>query len=213
MNDRRRPGGGSAPRAASPAVAVAVALIAAILGFLILKQFNSSDKSSTKTPSASGSTASTLAGGAPVETTTAAVPTTAAVTRGLYKVVVANASGVNKAAAAMTENMKKLNFVMLPPTNPLADYPKKSPVTRIFYDVNSAAQGQDVATVFNVAPEVMPATGPPISAESFAGANVVVMLGIDWANKALPGTVPTTVAGGVPVSIPAAPTTPSTAAP
>lgn len=206
MNDRRRPGSSGGPRAASPAVAVGVAIVAAILGFFILKQFGGDNTakdtgSGTADPNATADSSATTitvldANGnlVVVDPNVATTPTpvvTQAPLRNTYTVVVANASKKQGAAKGLTTAMQRDGFTALPPTNTLdAVVTPPLAVTRVFYAVNFDAAAKDVAAYIGpgIVPE--PLLDPsPVAVES-AGAQIVIALGTDWAGLPPTGAAP-----------------------
>lgn len=224
MNDRRRPGT-SAPRAATPAVVVGVTLVAAILGFLILRQFKQDDKSASGSgsptatnpadPSGTGATAETTPDGSPVVVPVDPVTTPLAVAapdKANYTVLVANASKIKGTAKALTEALQKANFTTTPPTNAVAGETLTLPIaiTRIMYSpgLGFDAAAADVAEFLGVGtPEVMPVSGPPI--EPGSTANIVILLGTDLAGKNPAGAVAATSTA----TLAPAPASPNTSAP
>lgn len=224
MNDRR-PGPSQQPRAAMPAVAVGVAIVAAILAFFILKQLgdNGSKKvtaageSDGKTTDTTETTAPVLgADGLPVTVApapgvvVAPVPT-APVTRDSFTVVVANASKVSGAAAAMKTALEREGYKSLPPTNVL-DSVITSPisVTRIMFAPSFEGAAADVSKMLGgIVPE--PITVLPVGPDS-AAANIIIALGTDLAKKPLPGASAQVQVGTDPAaSIPTAASSPNAA--
>ncbi len=197
MNDRR-PGSSQQPRAAMPAVAVGVAIVAAILGFFILKQFGGDG---TKTPVSAGADGSADAADTTTQVTGAdGLPITAApdpgivatpapilaVARDSFTVVVANASKVGGAAAAMKTALERELYKTLPATNALDSVitPPIS-VTRIMFAPTFEGAAADVSKMLGgIVPE--PITVLPVGPDS-AAANIIIVLGTDLAKKPLPG--------------------------
>jgi hypothetical protein len=221
MNDRRRPGSGG-PRAASPAVAVGVAILAAILGFFILKQFD--DKGDTTKPVSAGADDTSISASAstvldadgnpvPAETQPTPAPTAAPVARSSFNVVVANASKVDKAAAALKTALEREGYVVLPPTNVIdaAVTPPITPpiaTTRIMFAVGQEAAAAEVVKVLcGLVPELM--TVSPVGPDA-ASAAVVVVLGTDLAKQPLPcGTAQVQTGGTTAATVPTAPASPN----
>ncbi len=181
--------GGGAPMGST--ISIIVAVVAVIVGFLILRNINNDGtKTSAGTDNPSSSVTTTNPGGVvapttiPQETTTP--PTSALVLAG-STVAVANASGINGAAKAMSTALGKVGFTMGTPV----DGSVKSPVTLIYIsttDPNAAAVGASVAAQFND-PKVFTAPMPtpiPVKGASIGKATVLVLVGIDYAGKALP---------------------------
>jgi LytR cell envelope-related transcriptional attenuator len=230
MNDRR-PGSSQQPRAAMPAVAVGVAIVGAILCFLILKQFGGDGDTKKTDPVADGSDGSavesepttTVLGpdGLPVTVApppgvVVTTPPPAAVTRDSFTVVVANASKVGGAAAAMKTALERELYRTLPATNVLDSIiPPPISVTRIMFAPGFEAAAADVSKMLGgIVPE--PITVTPVGPDS-AGANIIIALGTDLAKKPLPGGSAQVQVGtdpaAVPQSVPTADSSPNAAPP
>ncbi len=199
MNDRR-PGSSPQPRAAMPAVAVGVAIVAAILGFFILKQFGDSgaekvtvDGGSDEVPADATDTTPPVTGADGLPITVAVDPgviatpaPVVAVARDSFTVVVANASKVAGAAGAMKTALERELYKTLPATNVIESV-IASPisVTRIMFTPGSEGAAADVSKMLGgIVPE--PITVLPVGPDS-ASANVIIVLGTDLAKKPLPG--------------------------
>jgi len=167
-------------------ISIVLAVVAVVVGFLILNNITDDG------PSASGGV-ETPAGSTPentattnsaLENTTTSTTTPALVTAGAT-VVVANASGVPRAAAGMTIELTSLGFVMAEATNSTQTGIVASIVQ---YDASNAAAlpvAESVArSMGGVAVEVVPAP-PLIEGGSLNGAGVVVILGSDQAGKTI----------------------------
>jgi hypothetical protein len=175
-----RPGSAPPPRAASPAIAVVVTLVAAVLGFFILKSLDSNGSSSSN-PSTkpTDATTTTLA----TDTTPSPVPTT--VDKSSFQLLVANASGVKGSAATMSSQLQTLGYRVIPPSNTVPGYAPKD-VTEVFFLPGFELQGADVAANLGVQALPMPAT-KPVADTDFTGATVLVALGKDLAGKTISG--------------------------
>ena len=184
-----RPGGPPPPRAASPVIAVVITLIAAVIGFFILNSLDDDDGDSGASPESEETTTSLGAG------TTVTVVTTTTVDKSSFQLLVANGSGIQGSAAAMTDSLQGLGYRTLEPSNVVPGYGPKD-VTEVFYLPGFEAQGQAVATVLGVQAAPMPAT-KPVSDTDFVGATVLVVLGTDLAGQPFPGSTSTeTTAAG-----------------
>lgn len=186
------PKGGGAPMGST--ISIVIAVIAVVVGFLILKNINDSDdggssSSNTTNPTAntegSGDTSSTTS---IVSTETTTAGTTPPQTVGAT-VIVANASGVPGAAGQMTKSLQTVNFTLIEATNS-AGTETRLDVTKVYYvDTPEAlAVANGVVQVFGggaVVAAVMP-TPPPVEGGDIKTATVLVMLGKDFGGKALP---------------------------
>jgi hypothetical protein len=168
---------------ATTTLAVIVAVIAVLLGFLILRDLNEAGTGSVDP----GDTPVTTQASLPVESTTTTAPaqtTTTLLTTG-FEVLVANASGVGGSAGKLTDQLTAKGFVMEPATNSAAGTPIQS-VTVVYYLPGFEAGAQSVASVLGgKATEAMPDPVPTQDA-SLGSASVLVLLGTDQAGKRLP---------------------------
>lgn len=190
-----RPGrtNGAAPMGST--VAIAVTLVALVLGFLILRKVNDGGDTTTAKPSVTTVAAETTLDPTATTTTTAAAPTTTvpAITTGT-KVQVANASSVDGAAARMSTAVGGKGFEMAEPVSAS----EKLEISKVLYNADDPAAlavATSLAALFGgieVAPQ-----GPPVPVASgnwAEGSGVVLMLGNDSASKTLAeiSGVPTT---------------------
>ena len=189
---RRPPGkasGNAAPMGST--ISIIIAVVAVVIGFLILRNINSNDKPSSS-PRATGTTTTVPAVGNTSTTTSAApaAPTTAPLVFAPGKVIVANASGVGGAAGQMTKALTTLGFTTGSPT----DATVKLATTTVYYLAGSEQVARSIAQTFNdpaVVAAAMP-TPAPVSGAKLANATVVLMLGKDYGGKALPALAPAT---------------------
>jgi hypothetical protein len=103
-------------------------------------------------------------------------------------VIVANASGVDGAAAAVSSTLGGLGFQMVKATN-AAGYEDSLAVSKVYFAPEAYGVAYSIAQLMGgVAVAPMP-TPPPIylALEGLRGANVIVMLGKDLAGHRLPG--------------------------
>lgn len=192
-----RPGGRSG-MSVSGTLSIIVAAIAVILGFLILRDINddgnssggSGDKGTTQTTDS-------LPGGSDPATTVA--PDTTQPTPKPYTILVANAARASGAAKAMTTALQGKGLTVLEGTN--STLTTAQATTTIYYVEGFQAEAQALGVIMGVtAIEPMPAT-PPVA--DLGAANVLVQLGTDLANKALPtSTTPTTAAAATDTASP-----------
>jgi hypothetical protein len=155
-------------------VSIAVAVVAAVLGILILRDVGGGG-SSAPVPT---TTATTLP-----DTSTTSSTTTTSLPRTGFKVVVANASGVTGTAAKLTTQLQGEGFIVEKATN--ATGGQRLDRTKVLYVTGFEQAAQAVSAVLGGAP-VEPAP-LPVPVQDPTEATVIVMLGLDLAGKDLPG--------------------------
>jgi hypothetical protein len=165
-------------------VAIVLAVLAAVIGFFIIKQVRDDNgDSSSQAPNTTASTNSTIAGGSlPTATVGSTAPVN--VTTGTA-VIVANASTQNGVAAKLTTALQAQHFTMQKATNAAA----KSDTTHVYYDP-AIATAQPVADTLALlmglsASEPMPSPIPTADGALPADTGVLVLLGNDKAGKSL----------------------------
>jgi hypothetical protein len=174
-------------------LSIVLAVVAVIVGFVILRQINDDDDGNiadstigqgpiTQASDPSDSTTSTTDPGDSGRTTTTAPPGTVNTFRGA-RVVVANASGVGGSASTMSEKLGSVGFRMGDPEDAGGDEARLD-VSKVYY-VPSNARAQAVADTVARSLRIrevaeMPAEIPTLDGE-IDGA-VLVMLGTDKAN-------------------------------
>ena len=190
-------------------LSIVLAVVAVVVGFLILN--NITDDSGSSDGSSSVDTTVPIT----VDTTIAAETSTTVpqlVTQGAT-VVVANASGVPGSAGRMSAELAGAGFTMAEPTNATSALEQSV----VYYDPNIAA-AQAVATsvaqvMGGLAVETVP-TPPPVEGGTLGDAGVVVMLGTAQADKTLvqlsPTSTPTVTAPPVAGATDTAGSTPGT---
>jgi hypothetical protein len=223
VSRRPRAGDGGAP--ASGALAIVLAVVAVVAGFLILRSINDDDdgdagETPIGTTASSDSGAVTTLGGV---TTVAGTTTTTQpplVLDPAVTVIVANASNVNGSAAQMSRALEVVGYTMGEATNK-ADTLGQLDASVIYFDPNvpnaenvAGSVARSLGGVDSIAPVATPA---PTESGELGGAGVLVMLGIDKAGKTLDEltgatTVDTTATGETSPPV-AGDTTGSTAAP
>lgn len=196
-----RVGDGGAP--VSGALAIVLAVVAVVAGFLILRSISDSGNESADFPAPGGVDESaeavpdpegTVAGGSAVPTlpTTTTIPPI--VTDGA-SVTVANANGEGGSAGNMTRALRDgAGFDTVDPTN-ASSATGTIDATVIYFDpAVPAAQtvadsvGRVLGGVGSILP--LPEGTPPTQNGSLNGASVLVMLGTDKANKTLEELAP-----------------------
>lgn len=197
---------GGAP--VSGALAIVLAVVAVVAGFLILRSISESGDESADFPDpAAGQTS----GDAPDDSSTESslpgesVPTLPATTTTAplvvegASVVVANANGLGGTASSMSRAIEAgAGFTVVAATDASSTTPDLDESV-IFYDPDTPA-AQDVANslarVLGGVGSVSPLSGTPPTADgSLNGAQVLLMLGKDKANKTLEELAPEVAAG------------------
>lgn len=198
---------GGAP--VSGALAIVLAVVAVVAGFLILRSISDSGENTADFPepgaSESGSSGGASGGAtnstSPGESVATLPPTTTTpplVVEGA-SVVVANANGQGGSASAMSRALEAgYGFTVVDPTNASSTIPNLE--ESVIYYLQGIAAAETVANslsrvlggVSSVAP--MPET-PPTQDGELNGAEVLLMLGIDKAGKTLEELAPD-LAGG-----------------
>ena len=222
---RARESGGAGSSPIGSTAAIIIAVVAVVAGFLILRAIRGDDGGTTVSPGdpsrttlAEGGDGSVPISGSslPGETavpTTAAVPTTVAQVTTGATVVVANASEVNRVAAAFSTALQAKGFTLGTPAD--ASGPNLAQ-SIVYYTAGDAAAQQVAASVAallgGIPVEVMP-TPPPVAGGTLeSGVTVLLMVGTDRAGKTLEqiaaGATGTTIPGATATSAAA-----STAAP
>lgn len=188
---RRPPAKASGGAPMGSTISIIIAVVAVVIGFLILRNINS-DAGPSSSPGVTGTT-TTLAAAGDTSTTASTAPAVATTTPLVLtpgKVIVANASGVGGAAGQMTKALTTLGFTTGSPT----DSTTKVPTTVVYYLAGSEQVARSIAQAFNdpaVVTAAMP-TPAPVSGAKLGDATVVLILGKDYAGKALPILAPAT---------------------
>ena len=203
-----RVGDGGAP--VSGALAMALAAIALVAGFFILRSISDGGEQSLDLPG-TGSSVDAPADGdggtadpdatpttlVPPETTTTTEPPL--VVTGA-SVIVANANGLGGTAGGMSRTLEAAGFQMVDPTDASSAIPVLD--TTVIYFAPDIAGSQAVAEsvnrVMGADLQVSSLQGtPPTQDGSMGGAGVLVMLGTDKANQTLDDMNPTEPASEV----------------
>lgn len=178
---QQRPRGSrpSLPAPSTGTMGAVVAVVALVLGFLILRDVN-----------AGGGGGSTIDGGSnssvPNTDGTGASTTTLPSTIG-FTTQVANASGVAGSAGKMTTDLQALGYVVQPAKNVAAGTAKRSK-TGVFYKVGCEGSAQKIANALGGNVDIAAMPEPvPVEDGTIGDACVLVLLGTDLAGKALPG--------------------------
>ena len=175
---RQRP---SLPSPSTGTLGAVVAVVALILGFLILRDVKDSG---TASPAGTNAPAITTPDGG-----TVAVTTTLPFSINGFKIQVANASGLAGSAGAMTVLLQNQGYVVQAALNVPPGTAKRKK-TAVFYLAGYESAAQNVAAVLggNVEVAVMPQP-IPVETGTIGEAGILVLLGTDLANKPLAGVV------------------------
>lgn len=177
---------GSRPALPSPTngtLGAVVAVVALVLGFLILRDVKpSTSNSGPDVTNPSGDTTPSGNGG-----TTTTMPFSVSG----FKIQVANASGLAGSAGDLSTKLQDQGYVVQPAQN-VAPGTAKRAKTGVFYLAGCEANAQNVAAVLggNVDVAVMPSP-VPIETGNIGEACVLILLGTDLSNKPLAGVVGT----------------------
>lgn len=191
----RRPGrGAEGGPPITGVLTIVLAVIAVVLGFLILRSITSDNGGGTVGPVGPGTTDAPVVTDPPATTAAPATTTTTApplVFDGA-SVVVANANGVNGSAGMMTRALEAAGFTMGEATNAAAAVGQLE-ATVIYYDPSvpaAQAVAESVNQVLGADASVSPLPDtPPTQAGTLAG-DVLLMLGNDKAGKSLEELAP-----------------------
>jgi len=197
---------GSAP--VSGALAIVLAVVAVVAGFLILRSISDGGEQTADFPEPTASRSGGSSGGDSSTNTTdpdesvATLPPTTTIPPIVVEgasVVVANANGQGGSASAMSRALETTyGFTLVDPTNASSTIPNLEETVIYFLPDVPAAQdvanslGRVLGGVSSVAP--MPET-PPTQDGTLNGGDVLLMLGLDKANKTLEELAPD-LAGG-----------------
>ena len=181
--------GARRPSLSSPStgtLGAAVAVVALVLGFLILRDVRG-DGGAAPGPVGTPDPNATLAPGATVDP---AAPTTLpAFSINGFKIQVANASGLAGSAGDMTTKLQDQGYVVQVAMNVAAGTAKRMK-TGVFYLAGCEAASQNVAAVLGGNVEVAAMPQPiPVETGTVGEACILVLLGTDLANKPLAGVV------------------------
>jgi hypothetical protein len=180
----RRSATGGAPRSKGTVAGAVVAVVAVVLGFVILRNLSSDDGGGTASPVTTTTVLAPVDTTLPPETTTT---TLAPINKTGYKMVVANASGVGGSAGQLTIALQGQGFIVEPATNSAAER-RGLETTVVYYLAGNEPNATSVArTLGGVCIEPMP-TPVPTERATLGEASVLVLLGKDLAGKPLPAT-------------------------
>ena len=188
---RRTPRASDGGAPVSGALAIVLAVVAVVAGFLILKSISDGDTSLGTSVAGNGADAESGANTTidPLTSAAATLPPSTTVpplvTTGA-SVLVANANDQEGTAANMTTALEIAGFEMVDPVDAAAAEPITTSV--VYYDplvATNQAVAESVARALGGA-TVSPLDGlPPVAGSSMNGAGVLLMLGLDKANKSL----------------------------
>jgi hypothetical protein len=192
---RRTPRAADGGAPVSGALAIVLAVVAVVAGFFILRSISGDDDKQFDLSSAGTGAAADDDGDAAETTAPSSIPSTAAVSTTTTivtdgaTVVVANANGVGGSAASTSQALEIAGFTMGDPVD-ASDATGNLETTVIYYDpAQPAAQpvAESVNSVLGGGATVLPLPGgtPPVAEGTINGAGVLLMLGLDKANKTL----------------------------
>lgn len=183
---QQRPRGNrpSLPSPSNGTLGAGVAVIALVLGFLILRDVRNNGGTTMPVDNTS---AVTVEPGGTVDPN--APTTTLPFSIDGFKIQVANDSGVAGSAGDLTVKLQKQLYVVQPALN-VAPGTAKRAKTGVFYLAGCEAAAQNVSAVLggNVDIAAMP-TPIPVETASIGEACILILLGTDLANKPLAGVV------------------------
>jgi hypothetical protein len=157
-----------------------VAVVALLLGFLILRDVNAD---SSPSAGGGGNVTDSIPSNDSVDPAT---PTTIAFSVSGFKIQIANASGVARSAAKMTTDLQGLGYVVQPPLNTAPGTPRRS-TTGVFYLAGCEAGAENVKQVLGGNVEVGAMPSPvPLETGDLDDACVLILVGTDLAGKPLP---------------------------
>ncbi len=187
----RAPGASSRP--AGNIAALVIAVVAVILGFVVLNDIADGQESSS--PVTTTTTAAPTTTSAPTTTLPPTTTTLAPINKTGYKILVANASGVPASAGQLTIALQGQGFIVEPATN-ASDVFRDEATTRVLYLAGNEENATSVARVLGgvcIEPMVTPV---PTERASLGEASVLVMLGKDLAGLPLPETADSACTSG-----------------
>jgi hypothetical protein len=182
---QQRPRGSrpSLPSASNGTLGAAVAVVALLLGFLILRDVRA-DGGSSVTP-ATKAPEVTVPGGGTIDPNSSS--STAPFNIMGFKIQVANASGIAGSAGDMTGRLQARGYVV-PEAKNVAPGTAKRLKTGVYYTVGCEANAQNVAAVLGGNVDLGPMPNPvPLEDGSIGEACVLILLGTDLSNKPLAG--------------------------
>jgi hypothetical protein len=162
--------------------------VAVILGIVLLQKFDSGTvdtggqiSTGTSAPRETTTTRRVGLTTVPVVTTT----TVKARAKADVKVVVANGAGVRGLGASTTNTLKNAGYATLTPVDATAQLDK----TTIQFADGYDAEAREVAQTLGLAPAVATKlASPPVAAADVAGANVIVVVGVDFTTSSTSST-------------------------
>lgn len=169
----------SLPSPSTGTLGAVVAVVALVLGFLILRDVK--DSGGVSAPVGTEPVATTPDGGTTVTNTTLPFSVNG------FRIQVANASGLAGSAGSMSNLLTNQGYVVQPALNVPPGTAKRAK-TAVFYLAGCEAASQNVAQVLggNVEVAVMP-TPIPVETGTIGEACILILLGTDLANKPLAG--------------------------
>ena len=164
----------------------AVAVVALVLGFLILRDVRG-DGGAVTGPVGTADPSGTVAPGGTVDPSVSTTSSPLSING--FKIQVANASGLAGSAGDMTTKLQDQGYVVQVAMNVAAGTAKRMK-TGVFYLAGCEAASQNVAGVLGGNVEVAAMPQPiPVETGTVGEACILILLGTDLANKPLVGVV------------------------
>jgi hypothetical protein len=158
----------------------AVAVVALLLGFLILRDVRDSSTTNGAVPTSAAPTPGEGSVDPSVTSTTLPLDVNG------FKIQVANASGIAGSAGVMTGNLQDQGYKVLPAKNVAAGTAKRK-TTGVFYLAGCEAAAQKMAGVLGGTVEVAVMPVPvPLEDGTLGDACILILLGTDLSGKPLP---------------------------
>lgn len=156
----------------------ALLVVAVVLGIVLLNATDDSTTSVSSGPDTEATPPTTPSGGDPDPTTSTTVALPPARLPAEVKVIAVNGAGVDKAGAKITDVLREGGFNVLAPLTGT-----RGSTTAVFHAAGFEREGAAVATALGVATTAVQILGTPPPVADIRGADVVVIIGADLANR------------------------------
>jgi len=183
----------------------ALLAVAVVLGIVLLNATDESPSSVSTEPDTEQTQPTTPSGGDPDPTTSTTAPAPPARLPAQVKVIAVNGAGVNGAGAKITDVLREAGFNVLAPLTGT-----RGSTTAVFHAAGFEREGAAVATSLAVPTSVVQALGTPPPVADIRGADVVVIVGADLANRITATPSSSSTSSTAPRSTTASSTTSST---
>ncbi len=209
MSETRDPSGGvprrvprNEPAQVAGGLAIVLAVIAVVAGFLILRSISSSGDAVLGSPVATTTVETTVPTAAAESTTTVAEVTTTSVAGPVTdgaSVIIANANGVSGSAGLLSDELVAAGYSVGSPTNASSSIGGRLELTVVYYDAGipaAQAVAESIAAALGGVSSIAPVQTPaPTQTGSLDGAGVLIMLGLDKAGRTLAELAPASATG------------------